>query len=121
MCFAVIPDILEMYLQASPNVSPRTKNELKRVVENLKQSTIQQQQSQIQQLMQKLTEAAEYIKALDGKSKYLQEYVKNLQNEFTGKINNANKIINGLYKDLENTKTEGQKKSENAVAQEVQA
>src|SRR5690606_25961922 len=33
----IAPELLDMYLQASPSVSPRTKASLTRVVENLKQ------------------------------------------------------------------------------------
>lgn len=109
----ISPDILSMYLQASPNVSPRTKNELKRVVENLKQSTIQKQQQTIQELVGKLQEATEYIKQLDSKSKYQETYLKNLQNEFTNKINNQNKLIGALTNDLQR-KTEGEVKSDNS-------
>lgn len=110
----ISPDILAMYLQASPNVSPRTKAELKRVVENLKQSTIQKQQQVIQELTSKLQESVEYIKQLDNKAKYQEQYLKNLQKEFTGKINSQNNIINSLMTDLNNAKSEGEVKSDNA-------
>lgn len=110
----ISPDILAMYLQASPNVSPRTKAELKRVVENLKQSTIQKQQQVIGELTSKLQESVEYIKQLDNKAKYQEQYLKNLQKEFSGKINSQNNIINSLMTDLNNAKSEGEVKSDNA-------
>ena len=109
----ISPDILAMYLQASPNVSPRTKNELKRVVENLKKSTIQKQQQTINELMGKLKEATTYIEQLMQKNKFQGDYLKNLQNEFKNRINESNKINMALYNDL-NKKTEGEVKSNNA-------
>ena len=109
----ISPDILEMYLQASPNISPRTKAELKRVVNNLRQSTIQKQQATIQELSSRLEQAVEYIKQLGGRYKAMTEYNKNLTKEFSGKIDSQKDMIKSLYKDLQQ-KTEGEVKSDNA-------
>lgn len=109
----ISPDVLDVFLQVSPSISPRTKTSLKKAIETIKQGTISKQQQMITELTEKLKEAAQYMQALDGKNKYLNEYLKNLQSEFTGKINNANKIIDSLYRDLQG-KSEGEVKSENA-------
>ena len=116
------PEILEMYLSASPNVSPRTKSALKNVVENLKQSKISMLESKLQELSQYTNQIMAYAKKLEATSGYQSEYLKNLQNEFTGKINMQNQIIGGLSKDLEKYRStptatpisEGQVKSNNS-------
>lgn len=116
------PEILEMYLTASPNVSPRTKASLKNVVENLKQGKIARLETQLQQLGQYTEQIMAYAKKLEATNGYQSEYLKNLQNEFTGKINMQNQIIGGLSKDLEKYRSvpsspamsEGQVKSNNS-------
>lgn len=115
------PEILEMYLQASPNVSPRTKTALKNVIENRKQGKIARLESQLQQLAQHSEQIMAYAKQLEAKNGFQSEYLKNLQSEFSTKINNQNKIITGLSKDLEQYKSpttapmsEGQVKSNNS-------
>ena len=107
------PDMLEMYIQMSPNVSPRTKQETKRMMENLKHTEIQQLENQIQRLGEKLQEAGQIIQRLDNQGKVAQAYIKNLQGEFTNKINNANKMINALQSDLDK-KSAGEVKSANS-------
>jgi hypothetical protein len=116
------PEILEMYLQASPNVSPRTKTALKNIVENRKQSKIARLEGQLAQLSQKTEQIMAYAKQLESANGYQSEYLKNLQGEFSNKINMQNKIITGLSKDLDQYRstpsstpmTEGQVKSNNS-------
>lgn len=114
------PEILDMYLQASPNVSPRTKAALQNVVENLKQSKIRMLENQLQDLGQKTEQIIEYAKRLEAMNGYQGTYLKNLQTEFSSKINMQNKIIGGLSKDLDKYRgynegvTEGEVKSNNS-------
>jgi hypothetical protein len=46
----ISPEILNLYLQASPNVSARTKTALKQVIKNLEQSKIRELEQQLMQL-----------------------------------------------------------------------
>lgn len=113
----ISPDILEMYLSASPNVSPATKAALKTVVENIKQGEISKLKAQYQELLGKTQQIMAYAKQLEGVSGTQSEYLKNLQTEFTNKINAQNKIIGALNKDLQSYDTgvsEGEAKSNNS-------
>lgn len=118
----ISPDILAMYLQCAPNISQRNKTSLNRVVENLKQGTIQQLKGKLEELMAQSQELMRYTKALEGQMGYQSQYLKNLQSEFANKINMSNRINQALMQDLakyKDPKTEGQKKSENATSKEV--
>lgn len=97
----ISPEVLDMYLQASPNVSPRTKAALSSVIENLKQSKIRQLEAQYQELLGKTQQIMAYAKQLESVTGYQGNYLKNLQTEFTTKVNDQNKIIGGLTKDLD--------------------
>jgi hypothetical protein len=117
------PEILEMYLQASPNISPRTKTALKNVVETRKQGKIARLESQLSQLAQQTEQIMAYAKQLEAKNGYQSEYLNNLQSEFSSKINTQNQIITGLSKDLSKYReanpsstqmSEGQVKSNNS-------
>lgn len=122
------PDILAMYLEASPNVSARTKSALKKVVDNLKNSENQKLKDQLNQLMQYTNEVVQYGKGLEEQLNYQKSYLEALTKEFTAKINSSNEIQQALMKDLENSKipseqikgaatqptTEGEVKSNNA-------
>ncbi len=116
----ISPDILSLYLQASPNVSPRTKTALKNVVENLKNSKIQQLQGQLQELAQKTQQVMAYAQQLEKQNNYKNEYLKNLQKEFSSKIKNQNNLIDAMSKDMQNMstipndKSMGEVKSDNA-------
>ena len=116
----ISPEMLEMYLQASPNVSQRTRDALKNVVENLKHSKIRQLEGQLQEAAQMLQEVTGYAKRLEALNGYQGTYLKNLQSEFASKINAQNQIIGGLTKDLDkyrgyaNPTTEGEVKSNNS-------
>ena len=114
------PDLLSLYLQATPNISQRTKVALKNVVENLKMSENQQLKNQLAELMQQTQQIMAYAKQLEAANGYQSEYLKNLQNEFANKINMQNKIIGGLTKEMDKMQpisqkaTEGEVKSNNA-------
>ena len=119
----ISPEILDLYLQASPNVSPRTKASLKRVVEKLKQGKIAQLQAALQQQAAKTEELAAYAQQLESVNGYQGTYLKNLQTEFGNKINESNKINASLMTELDKSKaqknaavqmSEGEVKSNNA-------
>lgn len=117
------PEMLELYFQYSPSVSPRTKTSIKGAIENLKQSKIARLEGQLTQLAQQTEQIMAYAKQLEAANGYQSEYLKNLQGEFTSKINMQNQIIGGLSKDLEkyrevkptsSTASEGEVKSNNS-------
>lgn len=116
------PEMLEIYFQHNPGISPRTKASVKTAIETLKQGKIAQLEGQLQELSQYTNQIMAYAKKLEATNGYQSEYLKNLQNEFTGKINMQNNIISGLSKDLDkyrsapssSTMSEGQVKSNNA-------
>lgn len=114
------PEILEMYLESAPNVSPRFKAALKRIIENRKQGKIAQLEGQLQQLAQETNQIMNYARRLEAQTGYQSSYLKALQSEFSTKINGQNKIIGGLMKDLnqyrgvEGAQSEGEVKSNNA-------
>lgn len=115
----ISPTLLSLYLQAAPNISPRTKAALKNVVKNLEMSENQQLKNQLQELAQQTAQIMSYAKQLEAANGYQSEYLKNLQNEFANKINMSNKIIGGLTKQMDQMKSaseasEGEVKSNNA-------
>jgi len=95
------PDVLNMYLQASPNVSQRAKTSLKNVIENRKNSELQQMKSKYQELLGKTNEIMTYAKKLESALGANTQYLKNLQSEFKDKINNSNTVISALSKELD--------------------
>lgn len=106
------PELLAMYLEASPNISPDVRDSLKLVVEKRQQSENYQLRQQLQELMQKTKQIMAYAKELENQNNFKGEYLKNLNNEFTQKINNQNNIISALSKDLDNAKNQASKKAE---------
>ena len=117
----ISPDLLSLYLQAAPNISPRTKAALKNVVKTLQQSENQQLKNQLAELMKQTQQIMAYAKQLEAANGYQSEYLKNLQSEFTNKINIQNKIIGGLTKQMDKQAlaagegtSEGEVKSNNA-------
>ena len=107
------PDLLEAYIQASPNVSARTKATLKKTIDHMKQSENQQLKAQMADLMQKTSGIIDYAKRLEETVGVQGNYLKNLTNEFTAKINGQNKYIRDLQKLTMNPrKDEGQVKSQ---------
>ncbi len=113
----ISPTLLSLYLQAAPNISPRTKAALKNVVKNLEASENQQLKNQLQELAQQTAQIMSYAKQLEAANGFQSEYLKNLQSEFATKINNQNKIIGGLTKQMDSLSekaSEGEVKSNNA-------
>lgn len=117
----ISPDMLNIYLQAAPNISPRTKTSLKQAVKNLQMSENQQLKNQLNDLMQQTAQIMQYAKQLEAQNGYQSEYLKNLQTEFANKINMQNKIIGGLTKEMDKMSTatgeqvtDGEVKSNNA-------
>lgn len=113
----ISPDMLALYLQASPNVSERTKVALKNVLEKLKKEENTQLKNQLQQVAQYLEQVMAYAKQLEAQNGFQSNYLKNLTAEFSNKINGANKIIQAQQKDLMNMKepkSKGEVKSNNA-------
>lgn len=87
------PEMLELYLEANPLVSQRTKATLKSVVERQKRSQLQQCRTMLSEQNRALRQLADYAKQLEAKSGYQSEYLKNLEAEFARKIRVANKVI----------------------------
>lgn len=117
----ISPDMLNIYLQAAPNISPRTKVALKTAVKNLQMSENTQLKNQLQELAQQTAQIMAYAKQLEAQNGYQSEYLKNLQSEFSTKINIQNKIIGGLTKQMDKIQTatgenvtDGEVKSNNA-------
>ena len=115
------PEVLNMYLQASPNVSQRAKTSLKRVIENRKHSLLEQYKAQYQELLTKSQEIINYAKKLESIVGAQSKYVKNLQNEFKGRVDNDNIMIQSLQNELGkyrqpngNAVTQGELKSNNS-------
>lgn len=113
----ISPTLLSLYLQAAPNISPRTKAALKNVVKNLEMSENQQLKNELQELAQQTQQIMVYAKNLEAQTGYQSEFLKNLQAEFATKINAMNKMNTALMKDLEKAKgaaSEGEVKSNNS-------
>lgn len=115
----ISPTMLNLYLQAAPNISPRTKAALKNVIKNLEASENQQLKNQLQELAKNTAQIMQYAKQLEAANGYQSEFLKNLQAEFSTKINALNKINTGLMKQMDsmqpqNEVSEGEVKSNNA-------
>lgn len=114
------PEMLEVYFNANPNVSPRTKAAIKAEIERLKQSKISQLEQKLEEVVSKTQQIIDYARQLENVVGYQGSYLKNLTSEFTGKISTQNKIINGLTTDLSKYRetgagvSEGEGKSNNA-------
>lgn len=92
------PEMLELYLEANPMVSVRTKQVLRSVVAKQKQSENQVLKEQLQQATSLLQQAQQYILQMQSQNGYMKEYTKNLTNEFGNKISAANKTITAQNK-----------------------
>ena len=95
------PEILEMYLESAPNVSPRFKTSLKRIIENRKHSENQLLRQQLKSLASETQQIMDYAKKLEAQVGYQSSYLKAIKNEFTSKINASNKMVGALMKDLD--------------------
>jgi hypothetical protein len=94
------PEMLELYLEANPTISERTKATLKNVVERQKRSENEQLKGKLQEALQYLQKVTEYAKELEAQNGYKTNYINNLTKEFTEKIGVANKVIGAQNKAL---------------------
>lgn len=109
------PEMLELYLEANPTVSERTKATLKAIVDKQKRSENYQLKQKLQEALQYLQKLLEYSKELEAQSGYKTNYIDNLTKEFSQKIGTANKVITAQNNALARAKTsEGEAKSNNA-------
>jgi len=114
------PEILEAYIKANPNVSQRSKAAIQSTIKVMKNSKFQQLKAQYAELLNKTQQIMAYAKQLENVTGYQGTYLKNLQMEAKTKIDNQNKIIGGLTKDLDKyrqipeIKSEGEVKSNNS-------
>ena len=117
------PEMLELYLEANPMVTARTKQVLRSIVEKQKRSENTQLKQALQVSSMKLQQAAQLIKEMQAQLQQKDTYNKNLTKEFTDKINASNKMVQGqnqVIADLQaqvnalNGVTQGEVKSNNA-------
>ena len=116
------PEMLEMYLEGNPVMTTRTKQALKAIVEKQKKEENTKLKEQNEELTAKLQQAAVLIQQLTAQNKGLGTFNQNLQKEFKGKIDAANKTIltqnDEITKLRGNTGTQGEIKSNNALGVE---
>lgn len=108
------PEMLELYLEANPTVSERTKATLKAVVEKQKQAENYQLKQKLQEAVNYLQKTYQYAKELEAQNNYKTNYLNNLEKEFTNKIGVANKVITAQNKALSDRASEGEVKSNNS-------
>lgn len=110
------PEMLELYLEANPTISQRSKATLKAIVEKQKKSENYQLKQKLQEALGYLEKLLQYSKELEAQSGYKTNYINNLTKEFMEKIGVANKIINAQNQALAPKKgaSEGETKSNNA-------
>ena len=109
------PEMLELYLEANPTVSQRSKATLKAIVEKQKKSENYQLKQKLQEALQYLQKVLQYSKELEAQSGYKTNFINNLEKEFVAKIGTANKVITAQNQALSKQKgSEGEVKSNNA-------
>ena len=108
------PEMLELYLEANPTVSERTKATLKNVVEKQKMSENYELKTKLQEAVGYIEKLLQYSKELEAQNGYKTNYIDNLTKEFTNKIGVANKVITAQNKALSNQVSEGEAKSNNS-------
>lgn len=109
------PEMLELYLEANPTVSQRSKATLKAIVEKQKMSENYQLKQKLQEAVQLLQRLAQYSKELEAQNNFKTQYADNLTKEFVEKIGVANKVISAQNQALDkNAVEEGEGKSNNA-------
>lgn len=87
------PEMLEMYLEANPTVSQRSKATLRAIVEKQKLSENYMLKQKLQEAMGYLEQLLKYSKELEAQNGFKTNYIENLTKEFTQKIGMANKVI----------------------------
>ena len=112
------PEMLELYLHANPVISQNTKDKLKHIVEKQKNEELTIVRNQNQELVTKLQQIGEYALQLQKQLDFKENFNKNLEKEFTNKINVANEIVKSKDKQIEALSSakvsEGEAKSNNA-------
>lgn len=110
------PEMLELYLEANPTVSQRSKATLKAIVEKQKKSENYQLKQTLKQALDNLQKLLQYSKELEAQSGYKTNFINNLEKEFVNKIGVANKIITSQNQALasKDKATQGEAKSNNA-------
>lgn len=110
------PEMLELYLEANPTISQRSKATLKAIVEKQKRSENHQLKEKLKEALAYLQKIAQYAKELEAQNTYKANYVDNLTKEFMSKIGVANKILTAQNKALQGGTgaSEGEVKSNNA-------
>lgn len=83
----------KLYFEANQLLTSEFKKKINVILEEEKKDEISQLQAQNQQLATQLQEAQQVIQNYESKMGVLQEYNKNLQSEFTNKINAQNEVI----------------------------
>ena len=87
------PEMLEMYLEGNPVITPRTKQSLKAIIEKQKAEENTMLKQQNAEYEAKLKQAVSLVNQLTNQNKGLGTFNQNLQKEFTEKINAQNKTI----------------------------
>ena len=87
------PEMLEMYLEGNPVITPRTKQSLKAIIEKQKAEENTMLKRQNAEYEAKLKQAVSLVNQLTNQNKGLGTFNQNLQKEFTEKINAQNKTI----------------------------
>ena len=108
------PRNLGLWAEFNPTIPLRTKNKIKQMLVDIKNDKLTILEQQIMQATALLEESKNYILDLEKKLQFSQEYDKNLTNEFAGKLNTANKIIDMQNQSLQNRVSDGEAKSNNA-------
>ena len=109
------PEMLELYLEANPTVSQRSKATLKAIVEKQKKSENYQLKQKLQEALQYLQKILQYSKELEAQNGYKTNYIDQLTKEFTDKLGVANKVITAQNKVISGGgQSEGEVKSNNA-------
>ncbi len=107
------PDNLAMWLESAPNVSPRFKTAINRIIEKRKKTKTALLEQKIAEMQQEMARVSQYVNGLEASLGFQSKYNKNLTAEFKGKVDQLNKINLGLMHDLQK-KEEGEIKSNNA-------
>lgn len=97
------PESLEMVIDLYPDSVLTNKDKFRNFIKNRENSIINQLKGQLQEAAQLLQQAQIQLKQRDAQVSGLNEYIKNLTKEFTGKINVANKQIQSMKKFMQDT------------------
>lgn len=102
----------ELFFELYPLIPPSFKTNFKSIIERQKRDEISQLTNVITQAQQKMEQLLQYTASLENKLGVQSEYTKNLEKEFTNKINAQNDIIKAQNKVISNNPS-GAKSSAN--------